>query len=63
MKFVQFEGEGHYNNFIDNVQVFLLKRCPDNSPRGKLPPVRVRVWVRVRVGGQLSSGGNCPGTT
>ena len=37
--------------------------CPDNCPRGKLPPdppVRVWVWVRVsakiRVAGQFSSG-------
>ena len=42
-----------------------MKRYPDNSPRGKLPPpVRVRVWFRISVriraeggggGGQFSS--------
>ena len=36
-----------------------LKWCPENCPRGKLPPVRVRVWfrisVRIRAGGKFSS--------
>ena len=39
------------------------KRCPDTFPIGKLLPVRVRVWVRVRirVGGSFPRG-NCPTT-
>ena len=39
------------------------RRCPDNCHRGKLPPVRVRVWVRVRVrvGGDFPQG-NCSRT-
>ena len=39
-----------------------LERCPENFPRGKLPPFRVRVWfrisVRIRTDGQFSSGAN-----
>ena len=36
------------------------KSCPDNCPQGKLPPVSVSVWfrvsVKIKVGGQFSSG-------
>ena len=34
------------------------KRCPETLPPGKLPPVRVRVWVRIRirVGGSFPRG-------
>ena len=35
------------------------KWCPDNFPQGKMPPVGVRVWfrvkVRIRVVGQFPS--------
>ena len=36
----------------------MSKGYPDNCPWGRLPPVRVSVWVKVsfRVGGQFSSG-------
>ena len=38
--------------------IICLYGCPDNFPQGKLPPVRVRVWfkikVRIRVGGEFS---------
>ena len=36
--------------------------CYIERVSGQLPPVRVRVWVRVRVGGAISLGGNCPRT-
>ena len=43
-----------------------LSRCPDNCPREKVSPVRVRVWfevsVKIRVGWAISIGGNCPRT-
>ena len=33
---------------------------PDNCPRGKVPPVNVRVWFRVSFGlGTIFLGGNC----
>ena len=46
-------------NVINGLEYLYQPQCPDNYPRGKLPPVRVRVLfrvsVKIRVWGQFSS--------
>ena len=48
-----------YLNKICIIRKYNISWYPDNFPRGKLPPVSVRVWVRVKVdfvaGWQFSS--------
>ena len=34
-----------------------LSRCPDNCRRGKMAPVRVRVWFRISVKIRVGGGG------
>ena len=40
------------------VETYYIKGYPDNCPQGTLPPVRLRVWVKVSfgVGGNFSLG-------
>ena len=41
-----------------------ISRCPDNCPRGKLPP-RLGLWFALGLGlglGAIFLGGNCPRT-